>query len=170
MVGEDDRAILSSQPRWRQGLTGQIEIRVVTHRWQSGNVWVVVGDDGTLCEEQFEDLEAGRLARVIDVLFVGHPQEGNLALFDGLAAIIEGIGDLAHHEAGHGGVDFARQFDEAGGETELSCDPGEVEGVDGDAVAAEAGARVEGLESEWFGLRRLNDLPDVYAHAVVEDL
>src|SRR3712207_9584109 len=38
----------------------------------------------------------------------------------------------------------------------------------GDAVPAEAGARVEGHEAEGLGARRLDDLPHVQVHAVAE--
>src|SRR5213593_875923 len=44
--------------------------------------------------------------------------------------------------------------------------PGEVEGVDRDAVAAEARARVEGHEAEGLRLGGVDDLPDVDAERV----
>jgi hypothetical protein len=46
--------------------------------------------------------------------------------------------------------------------------PGEIEGVDGDAVAAEAGAGIEGLEAEGLGLGGVDDFVDVDAHAHAE--
>ena len=52
----------------------------------------------------------------------------------------------------------------------LAGDPRQVERVDRDAVPAQAGAGVERLEAERLGLRRLDHLPDVDAHPVVEDL
>ncbi len=42
--------------------------------------------------------------------------------------------------------------------------PGEIEGVDGDAVAAETGAGIEGLEAEGLGFGGVDDLVDVDAH------
>ena len=46
--------------------------------------------------------------------------------------------------------------------------PGEVERVDRDAVAAEAGARLEAHEAERLRRGRVDDLPDVDAHPVAE--
>jgi hypothetical protein len=50
---------------------------------------------------------------------------------------------VARHEVGHGGVDFAGQLDEAGAEVELLGLPGEIEGIDGDAMAAQTGAGIK---------------------------
>ena len=61
-------------------------------------------------------------------------------------------------EGGHGFVDLAGQLDEACGTVELARSPAEVEGVDRDAVAADAGAGVEGLEAEGLGGGRVDDL------------
>ena len=47
--------------------------------------------------------------------------------------------------------------------------PREVERVERDAVAAEARARIERLEAVRLRLCRLDDLPDVDAHAVADD-
>ncbi len=65
-------------------------------------------------------------------------------------------------------VDFAGQLDEAGAEVELLGLPGEIKGIDGDAVAAQAGAGIEGLEAEGLGLGRVDDFVDVDAHAHAE--
>ena len=53
-------------------------------------------------------------------------------------------------------------------EVELLGFPGEIEGVDGDAVAAEAWAGVEGLEAEGFGFGGVDDFVDVDFHAHAE--
>ena len=45
-----------------------------------------------------------------------------------------------------------------------------IEGVDRDAVPAEAGARIERVEAERLGGRRIDHLPDVHAHAQREQL
>ena len=52
----------------------------------------------------------------------------------------------------------------------LAGDPGQVERVDRDAVPAQPGAGIERLEAERLGLGRVDHLPDVDAHAVVEHL
>ena len=55
-------------------------------------------------------------------------------------------------------------------EAVLACFPGEVEGVDGDAVPADAGSGVVGGEAEGFGGGCVDDLVDVDAHAFGDDL
>ena len=82
--------------------------------------------------------------------------------------LVERVGDLLDDEVGHVGVDFAGQLDEAGAEVELLGLPGEIEGIDGDAVAAEAGAGIEGLEAEGLGFGGVDDFVDVDAHAHAE--
>ena len=47
--------------------------------------------------------------------------------------------------------------------------PAEVIGVQGDAVAPQAGAGIEGLEAVGLGLGGVDDLPDVDAHTVAEN-
>ena len=71
-------------------------------------------------------------------------------------------------EVRHVGVDGAGQLDEAGVEVEFLGLPGEIEGVDGDAVAAEAGAGIEGLEAEGLGFGGVDDFVDVDVHAHAE--
>ena len=44
-----------------------------------------------------------------------------------------------------------------------------IEGVERDAVSADAGAGVEGSEAKWFCRGGGDDLPDVDAHFVVDD-
>src|SRR5207244_5311855 len=51
----------------------------------------------------------------------------------------------------------------------ISCLPREVEGIDGDAVAAEARARAEAHVAERLGCGGIDHLPDVDPHPVAED-
>ena len=53
-------------------------------------------------------------------------------------------------------------------EVELFGLPGEIEGVNGDAVTAEAGAGIKGLEAEGLGLGGVDDLVNVDAHSHAE--
>ena len=84
------------------------------------------------------------------------------------ALLVEAGGDLLDHKVGHGRVDFAGQLDEAGAEVELLGLPREIERIDGDAMAAQAGAGIKGLKAEGLGLGRVDDLVDVDAHAHAE--
>ena len=121
-------------------------------------------------QEQLHQLEAGRLAGVVHVLLVGHAQQRDLAPLDRLAAVVEGVGDLADDVGGHRRVDLAGQLDEPRRQAVLAGHPGQIERVDRDAVPAQAGAGIEGLEAERLGLGRLDHLPDVDPHLRVEHL
>src|SRR5690606_31572433 len=83
---------------------------------------------------------------------------------------VEAAGQHLDHMRRHGGVDLPRQFDEPGGYLELARAPGQVEGVDGNAVPAEARTGVEGHVAEGLGLGGLDHLPDVDAHGAVDQL
>src|SRR5206468_2767139 len=65
--------------------------------------------------------------------------------------------------------DLPGQLDEARVDTLLPRRPGQVEGIDGDAVSPEARPGVKGLKAERLGLRRGDYLPDVDAHRVEDD-
>src|SRR6516225_1524116 len=72
--------------------------------------------------------------------------------------------------AGHAGVDLARELDEARGDAVFPRLPGEIEGVDGDAMPAEPGAGIEGHEAEGLGLGRFDDFPDIDSHGGIDEL
>src|SRR5262245_36871453 len=86
-----------------------------------------------------------------------------------LALAVKSIGDLLHHEAWHALVDVSRQFDEARLEPVHLGLPGEVEGMDRDAMPAKARPRIEGHEAEGLRLRRVDHLPDVDAECVAHE-
>ena len=90
-----------------------------------------------------DDLQGRGLAQVVDVGLVGHAQHQHPRSGQALALRVERVVHLLHAEVGHVLVDLAGEFDELGPEVELARLPGEVEGVDGDAVAAQARARLE---------------------------
>lgn len=82
--------------------------------------------------------------------------------------VVEGFHYPLHHEIGHGGVDLAGQFDEAGGDVVFPGLAGEVEGVDGDAVAAQARAGEKGHEAEGLGGGGPDYLVDIDVHPQAE--
>src|SRR5262245_11029275 len=69
---------------------------------------------------------------------------------------------------GHANVDLSRKLNEASVEIEFFGFPREIEGVDWDAMAAQTGAGIERLETEWLRRGRLNDLPYVQTHTQAE--
>ncbi|MEY3457966.1 MAG: hypothetical protein RL215_1123 [Planctomycetota bacterium] len=129
---------------------------------------VTVGEYSAAVEEEFEEFEGGAFAGVIDIFFVGHTEDADAAVADRFSGIIQKIGDSADDISGHEGVDFAGEFNEAGAHAIASCEPAEVEGVDGYAVSAEPWSGVEGLEAEGFGFGGINNFPDIDTHAVEE--
>ena len=89
-------------------------------------------------------------------------------LTDLLRAVVQRLRDQRAAEVRHVVVDLARELDEARREVELARLPREVEGIDRDAVAAEAGAWLERREAERLRRRRVDHFPDVDVHAVAE--
>lgn len=74
-----------------------------------------------------------------------------------------------HHVFRHGLIDFSRELDEAGVDAVFAGFPGEIKGVDGDAVSAEAWAGVKGGVAKGFGGGSADDFPDIEAHAISHD-
>src|SRR5205085_4822353 len=60
------------------------------------------------------------------------------------------------------------ELDEAGGEVVLARLPGEVVGIERDAVAAQARPGLERHEAERLRRRGADDLPDIYVHPVAQ--
>ncbi len=67
-------------------------------------------------------------------------------------------------------LDLARQLDEARPHPELGRLPRQVERIERNAVAAEAGPGIERREAERLGLRRLDHFPHVDAHPIERHL
>src|SRR5579875_1726428 len=70
----------------------------------------------------------------------------------------------------HRGVDLSRQLNETRGKLVLARLPGKIKRVYGYAVPSQARPRIKGGESKRLGLSRADDLPDVQAHALAEQL
>src|SRR5660397_188140 len=131
-----------------------------------GKVWVAVGDIRFPFLEQLNDLVAGGLPVIIDVWFVGESQHQHARSFEALAVLVQGFHHLVHHPGGHAVVDLSRQVDETGPLPVVGGFPGQVEGVQRDAVPAQARSGIERLVAERFGLGRLYHLKDVDAHGL----
>ena len=67
-------------------------------------------------------------------------------------------------------VDLAGQLDEAGVDAVFARFPGEIEGVDRDAVTAQAGAGFVGHEPKGLGSGGVDHLVNVDAHLIGHDL
>ena len=125
---------------------------------------------GTPLHEEFVDLQGRALPNIVDVFLIGHAQDQNLAPVDDLPLALQGRVSPGDDEVGLVGVHLSGQLDEVGAEIVLLGLPGEVEGVDGNAVSAQSGAGVEGLEAERLCLGRLDHFDDVDVHPQTEHL
>ncbi len=129
-------------------------------------VGVGVAHLGAAAPQQLDDVERGRLAQVVDVLLVGDAEDVHARAVHRLALGVERLHHAADHVLGHAAVDLPGQLDEARLEVVLLRLPRQVERVDGDAVAAEAGAGIERHEAERLRLGRVDHLPHVDVHPV----
>ena len=131
----------------------------------------MIRDDRAALFEQFHDLQSRAFAHVVDILFVGDPDDEHPRPLDGATAPFAQRADqLADDVARHCGIDFAGEFNEPGGEIELARFPGQVERVDRDAVTAETGPGIKRHITEGLCLRGLDDLPDIDPHRLEDDL
>src|SRR5262249_16271305 len=108
--------------------------RVVAHRGQLGDERIVVGDMSSALQKELHDFESRRFTRVIHVLLVRNTENTDSASLDRLLLVVERVCDAVDDVFGHGGIDFAGEFDEARMDSVLARDPGEVKGIDGDAM------------------------------------
>ena len=97
-------------------------------------------------------------------------QNQHAAAVYGLLLRIEGCGRSTDDVFGHGGVDLTGQFDKPSVVIEFTGLPGQVEWVDGNTVSTEARTRVERHVSKWLGLGRVDHLPDINIHRIVDQL
>src|SRR5439155_17289244 len=70
----------------------------------------------------------------------------------------------------HGHVDLAGEFDEARSEIKSSRFPRKIEGIDRNAVATEAGPRIEGLKTKRLCRRSSDNFPNINTHSHAEQL
>ena len=97
------------------------------------------------------------------------PDPEHRGALDRLPGVVEGLGDARDHVIGHAVVDLVRMLDELHAVAELLPGaPRQVGGVDRDAVAADAGARPEGLVAEGLRGSGVQRLPDVDAEVAGE--
>ena len=129
---------------------------------------VVVAELRAAIEDQRQDGTGRRVAGIHDVRLERDAQHAHARALERLAAVVESLGHQVHHVARHGEVDVPGELDEALREIELPGTPGEVVRVHGDAVAANARARGEAHETEWFRGGGVDDLPHVEAHSLAQ--
>src|SRR5512132_1110333 len=103
---------------------------------------VVEGDPGAVAGEGAHDAERGRLADVADVRLVGDAEDEYPRSLEGLGVLVEGLADAGGHPARHLGVDVLGLLEDAEPATGVPTDlPGQIGGVERDAVAPDPRAR-----------------------------
>src|ERR1700722_5711682 len=70
----------------------------------------------------------------------------------------------------HRSINLAGEFDEARFLAKLFRAPGEIEGINWDAMAAESWTGIKRHEPKWLGARRGDDFPYIYIHRAVDGL
>ena len=134
------------------------------------DVGIVVTEGRPALLEQIQEDVARGLAVVVHVGLVGQAEDEDLAALDRLAVVVERLRDAVHDMLRHGGIDFARQLDEARVLAVFAGFPREIKRIDRDAVAAESRAGIEGHETEGLRLGGVDDLPHVDVHGGIDDL
>src|SRR5215472_2318422 len=137
---------------------------IAAHLVKAREIRVVVVDKRPAFLKKLNDAQGRRLSQVVYVLLVGHTQDENLRFLEAPSTLVKGLSDGFNNMPRHGGVNLTRQFDESSGKLILPGLPGEVEGVDGNAVSSETWAGVERRESERLCLGGFDDFPDVNPH------
>ena len=160
--GDDDGVILGEDVglAW-DGREPQVVLAALA---RDREVRIAVVDPSARLPEQLQDLVRRRLAVVVDVRLVREPEHEDTRALERLAILVESLGHLPDHVTRHLRVDLPRQLDEARKGSVLGRLPGEIEGIERDAVAAQPRSRVERHEAERLGLRRLDHLPDIDTH------
>ena len=171
VVGGDDDGVLGGEGFRVEGQGGGAgPVHVLASRADDGDMRIVVGDSGAEFLEAIHEREGWRFTHVVDVGLVGETEQQDAAAVDGLGARVECLHGALDDVFRHGSVDLPGELDETCVHAEFAGFPREIVRVDGDAVAAEAGARVEGGEAEGFGGGGADDLPEIDPHLVGGDL
>ena len=136
---------------------------------ERGDVGVVVVDDPATLLEDLHDPQRRGFADVADAALVAGAEDQDLRSVDGLGDVVERALDPLDAVVGHLLVDLAGELDELGGHVELARAPGQVERIDGQAVAAHPRTGLEAHEPVGLGRGGVDDLPDVDPHPLGED-
>src|ERR1700744_5983570 len=107
------------------------------------DIRVVVAEPGAALGESLDDSQRGRLADVADAALVADPEDRDPGAVDRLGHVVQRPLDALDADVRHLLVDLAGELDELSRHVELAGAPGEVERVDGEAVAAHPGAWLE---------------------------
>jgi len=144
------------------------DLVAVTGQPVGGDQRVVHPDLGPSSREPREHVARRGLPVVGDVGLVGDTDAQHAGTLHRASVRVELLDDPRDDVVGHVDVDVLGEVDEAGRGAQLAGTPREELRVEGDAVPADPGAGVEGLEAERLGRGGVDDLPDVDVEGVGE--
>src|ERR1039458_3395193 len=167
VVGHDDDAVVLAEVFQ----FGALHLQVVFPAFSDeGEVGIVVANLRSVFLQQFDDGERRRLAEIVDVFFVGHAEDEKLRAIHRFLVPVQRVAYRGENVVRHVVVDLSGKLDEAGAEIKLFGLPREIEGVNGNAMPAQAGAGVKGMKAERLGGSGRDHLPDVDVHAQAQQL
>ena len=108
---------------------------------------IIIDLSAAFCKE-IEQFKGGRFTDVIDVRLVGEPDKKDATALEAFGLLVEYLCGTGQNEVRHARVDLTRKLDEFWIVTELASLPGQIEGIDGNAVAAETGPGIKWHEAE----------------------
>src|SRR5207237_3877344 len=126
----------------------EMQVPVVPGGASDWKVRVAILDASASLAQQLDDLVRRRLAIVVDVRLVRETEDAHARAFQRFSLLVQRQHDLVDDVCWHAVVDLAGELDEARPGAVFRGLPGQVEGVEWDAVAAQTGPRIEGHEAE----------------------
>ncbi len=151
------------------GVDLEIDAARPVPRLQPRQVRVVIADARAFALEHGHDVERRRFAQVVDIALVRNAQQQHRRSANRFRVTVQRVRHLVNDMMRHRAVHVSRELDEASLEPDLLHLPRQIKRVDGDAVAAQAGARVERHEPERLRGGRLDHLPHADAEAVAHE-
>ena len=151
MIGGDQHAVRAFQQLRRQLLAAQIQI-VPPHRRYLTDERIVVTDISATGQQPLHQDHRWRLPGVVHIPLVCDRQHQDLGPVDRLPLLVERLTHPRNHIIRHLRVDLPGQFDKLGTQPELPSPPAQIERIDGDAMASQAGARIKCLKPKWLCL------------------
>src|SRR5438270_1869991 len=130
-----------------------------------GEVRVVVAHVGAIVPQQLDDFQRGRFAQVVNVSLVGDAEYQHLRAIDRLLRAVQRRAYRTNNVIRHRRVHLAQKLDEARVKVELLRFPGEIKRIDRDAMSAKSRAGIKRMEPKRLCRSRLDDFPNIDAHA-----
>ena len=134
-----------------------------------GDVRVVEGDRRPCFLQLLDDTQGGTLAVIVYILLVCHAEHQHSGAVQCLAVAVEYLAATLHGVFGHVVVYHHGSLYHRCMEAVLARLPGEIIGVQGNAMPAQPRSGIECGEAERLGLGCLYHFPKVDAHAVAQD-